>query len=339
MRSLNRKRPGFTLIEVLVAILIISLLVFIILPAVQSARENARKTQCINHLKQINAAILNFESTNRYLPTLCTGMFSGVGERNGALSIHYQILPFIEQKNLYDSINCPGNDFPQVIVFNVPNNRTALNTQIETFLCPSDRHFKVSNNNYRGNLGSKPFEIEGSTGIASQGGGGPFKFIYKTTISDIKDGLSNTAGISERLVGNGDLNSFDPKRDLWFTGIGSNDPIVTADILLKVCAIEVANPYRYHARFGEYWLSGYRSHTVYDHVLPPNAKFSDCTSDIFMHSPESFTSAGISARSHHYGGVNSGFMDGSVRFVKDSISLEVWRAMGTRNGTEAIDEF
>ena len=334
------KGNGFTLIEMLVSILIIGVLALLIIPAVQSSRESARRALCLSRMKQISAAIANFESSNRHLPTLLTGFV--IDSRhwfgNTTLSLHYQILPFLEQSVLFNSVNYQPND-KNSFFYNSAPNRTALNTRVENFLCPSDTPFGSPNNNYRANLGSEPFSSEDTENIGVHGGGGPFRIVLNTTYSDVKDGLSRTAGVSERVVGNGNKDKFIRSRDFWYSNIGSMNPRMTSDRLSEICGLAPPRPLGIHSRFGAYWLSGYRSFTIYDHVLPPNSQSPDCTSGSFSNSLETYTTAAIAARSYHVGGVHIGFMDGSVRFISDSININTWRALGTRNGDEQMTEF
>ena len=330
---------GFTLIELLVVTAIIGILAMIILPAIQSSREAARRVQCLSNLNQMNRAIQNFESANRHLPTLNTGFDRGkmgfVG--NGQLSLHYQVLPFLEQKPLYDSVNYQLNILTSVNNFDSIENKTAFETRVQIFLCPSDRQISVSGNNYRANLGPNPFFFENKE---IPGGGGPFKILETTRLSEISDGLSSTVGLSERLVGNGQQSRFDRTRDFWFSGYGTTDPLRTIQIFEEVCGLARPIPNYFNSRFGSNWLSGFsRSDTVYDHVFLPNSALPDCTTDEYMKFPDIYATAAVSARSSHSGGVHAGFMDGSVRFVKNSVSIAVWRAIASRAGKESVDSY
>lgn len=337
MQTIAARRSGLTLIELLVVISIIGVLVLLIMPAVQSSRETARRAECVNRLKQMGLAVSNFESANRHFPSLVPGIDLGAGRQvsNGELSFHFQVLPYLDQKPLFDAINFQPNVAALTNKFSHWVNKTALETQVNTFLCPSDRQFSTSGNNYRANLGPYPHFFEEQN---QPGGGGPFKMLVFTSVSEITDGLSTTAALSERIVGNGEHSKFNRSRDFWFSGAGGIDPDTTADEFLELCGLALAKPSVVHGRFGANWLSGYRSYTIYDHVFTPNASYPDCSSDVVMQPfPDSFSTASISARSWHSGGVHVAFMDGSVRFVKNAVSLQVWRAAATRAGNDRSD--
>lgn len=331
-------RRGMTLIEMLVVVSILGLLALLISSAVMSSREASRRVECLNRLKQIGLAIANFDSSNQYLPTLITSFGEGSNLRgNGMLSLHYQILPFLDHKPLFDSINFQKNSDLLSNYYNHSGNRTSLNTRVETFLCPSDRSFSISGNNYRGNLGPEPAQYESSI---IPGGRGPFKSLYTTRLSEITDGLSTTAGLSERLIGNGEDSFFDRSKDFWFSGFGSYDPVITSDRLIDVCGLAPKKPNYINSKLGRYWLAGYMSHTFYNHVFPPNSKTPDCTSsDLQEGFPDAFSIASMTARSAHLGGVHVGFMDGSIKFVKESVSINLWRAIATRAGNDSTDGF
>lgn len=232
----NRTARGFTLVELLVVIAIIGVLVALLLPAVQAAREAARRTSCVNNLKQMGLAAANYESARGVFPPgrlnpdwlLPNGTpraghtnYNTVppGHKAGNFSVHIWLLPFMEQSNVYDLID-----------FSVGQNKKMLNptnphfdayaTAQGLFLCPSDANPEriISENSYRSNLGgSTPYagaifddqtndydtQAESSEGFVS-GGNGAFSMGAKGLKSgEYSDGLSNTAFFSERLVGSG----------------------------------------------------------------------------------------------------------------------------------------
>ena len=328
------RKNGVTLIELLVVIGLVGLLAMMILPAIQSSRESARRSQCVNHLKQIGLGVANFESVNQKLPSLCMSddRAQYVDGYDALLSIHYRILPYIEERPLFDSINIHAAAIKKISSDDCFENRTVRNTRVDKFLCPSDQQVGYPGNNYRGNLGPYPHRFSHAE---TPGAGGPFEFMRDAPSTRITDGLSTTVGFSERLQGGGDDSRFDRSRDFWYAGFQpAHEATATPEQFLEYCGLAPARPLHTNMRFGKFWLPGIRPYTVYDHVFPPNPKIPDCSSDVLFLNPDSFNHAAVSARSNHPGGVHAGFMDGSVRFVKNSVSLSVWRAAATRAGKD-----
>jgi prepilin-type N-terminal cleavage/methylation domain-containing protein len=334
-------RRGMTLIELLAVISIIGLLSLLITSAVLASRESARRTQCVNHLKQIGTAIAQFESVHRVFPASVTDKSQAGKNFPGVelLSVHTQILPYLEQKTLYDSINFNPNETMKVPAYDNPLNVTAQETRVGMFLCPSDHISQLPGNSYRANIGPYPQDTEGDN-ILDRSGGGSFRALRPTTVSSITDGLSMTAGFSERLVGSGSQ-EFHRDLDLWYTGL--EDAIrgsVTSDELVEICAVAVRNPSDFFASLGRYWMPGRYADTTYNHVAKPNAPFPDCVmhQKLYEGRPP-LNDATLTARSRHSGGVHVMLMDASVRFVKDSIDLASWRALATRAGGETIGDY
>ncbi|MDX2039540.1 MAG: DUF1559 domain-containing protein [Isosphaeraceae bacterium] len=330
-------RRGFTLIELLVVILIIGILVGLTIPAVQASREAARLTACRSNLRQIGVALASHHSTLGHYP-------SGIGP-NGILiyqglrvygplfSTQYQLLPYLEATSLYNSANIGEKGTmprPFRVVTDHPANRTVLATKLSTFLCPSDSSSLVPGNNYRASTGPWPSWVENKTW---NGGGGVFPGDSPIREGEISDGSSQTVGFSERLRGGGSTR-FDRSRDMWFSSVSFLGFPETSDRMAALCGgLRRSNP-SFAERMGEYWLESSFYDTLYNHVMTPNTSSADCTIGSMLPaiSPGAFT-----ARSHHAGGVHCLFMDGSVRFVKDSIDLAVWRALSTRAGGERLD--
>lgn len=315
---MNRKPRGFTLVELLVVIAIIGILVALLLPAVQAAREAGRRSQCINNLKQfILAAQLHHDAKKALPPSKSQGT---------DYSTHAFLLPFMEQANVNNLIN-----------YNIdaddPGNAAAMATEIPIFNCPSDPQSSVpagwAGTSYRSNQGSGLLN-----GLPSASGpnsllpepNGPFiprKFL---TFAAIKDGLSNTAAFSEH--GKGDFNNaVSTYTDTFRPGTYPN----TADEAVTMCAAVDPNDLSKQgvSDVGAPWILGYHSVTNYFHVAPPN--FRSC-----MFPPGRIATT---AQSEHPGGVQVALCDGSARFVSDTININVWRAIGSRNGGEAVGDY
>ncbi|HUG89240.1 MAG TPA: DUF1559 domain-containing protein [Planctomycetaceae bacterium] len=327
MRARSAPRPrarGFTLIELLVVIAIIAVLVALLLPAVQQAREAARRTQCRNNLKQIGLALHNYESSLNVFPP-------GRLDWPYVYSPQAYLLPHLEQENLENLINYNvtffGADAPTW------PNAAAARISVRLYTCPSDSD-RVGGSpfgatSYVGNVGSG---LVADGNLATFGQPGPHAdgvFFEGSAIRfrDLKDGTSTTAAFSETLLGTGHPSPAgtlpqDPQREVLllpgstFTTAGNCQP---------------AGGTWWDER-GVRWIQGSYGYALYNHFYGPNAPAFDCTNQARTH-------ALTAARSVHAGGVNILMCDGSVRFAGDSIDLTIWRAIATRRGGEPLSDF
>jgi prepilin-type N-terminal cleavage/methylation domain-containing protein len=312
-----RSRNAFTLVELLVVIAIIGILVGLLLPAVQAAREAARRMQCGNNLKQISLAMLNYESANKRLPA----------GRTPAPAVHSafaSMLPFMEQNAVYNSIDF-SNTFSHV------NNDLARGAFIPTLLCPSDKINVIpiagwAGTNYRSNQGatilnSLPSTTPGGTNFGMPEPNGPMIPSTFRRIAAISDGLSNTAAFSEHGLGDFS-NAISSPTDTFRPGTYPNtlDEAVTQCNAVVVTDLSMQG----NSNVGAPWLSGGHTSTNYFHVAPPNGR--SC-----MFPPQRIAT---SAKSYHTGGVQVGRCDGSVGFVSQNIDLRAWRAFGSINEGE-----
>jgi prepilin-type processing-associated H-X9-DG protein len=251
------------------------------------------------------------------------------------------MLTFVDQVPLFHSVNLgpiphiEGNMLsPRGI-----ENATAYQTRVDVFLCPSDPMvggFPDGPVSYRYNVAmSYPYVHFNEPGRV-----GAFQVVTELRDADFKDGLSQTAGMSERLLGGGSEVRFDPVRDFWTAGtLGLSDD-TSDDSLLRVCRARTVTPGDFFGKMGFSWMTGAADTIWYNHVAPPNERSTDCalSSSISGSTPDDASYYTIAARSAHGGGVNVVMMDGSVRFVKDGIALATWRALGTRSGGEAVGD-
>jgi prepilin-type N-terminal cleavage/methylation domain-containing protein/prepilin-type processing-associated H-X9-DG protein len=388
-----RARSGFTLIELLVVISIIGVLIALLLPAVQSARESARRTQCVNNLKQLGIATISYVTSANVLPSqtldnvIPTGAIGG-GKGGGApftlqwfTSWTAGLLPNLDQQAMYSALNFSVPMFEYAAPIYGANTTVAL-TSISTFLCPSESlgktpsyaasaagftgQFAVSN--YAGNYGG-PANIRACSGTIVPVTGNNLVFASMTMngetapktagpvrIQAVTDGAANTALYSEHLLFFASVGGvMDPsvtpggnngKRGLFPTTVSVVlDQANSANALAFVGACKalpkttVASS---DSAFGWAWLLSLdyaTANNAYTHVMPPNSV--SCTGAT---TPTAFTNnptwggvaAAITATSNHPGGVNVTFGDGSVKFIKDSIDVQTWWALGTRNGKEII---
>jgi len=325
---------AFTLIELLVVIAIIAVLIALLLPAVQAAREAARRSQCINNMKQIGLAMHNYVAANGGLPPakIYSGSCTRLNPGNGLVlntTAFTMILGFIEQASLYNAYNfsqasnnaawTAGNT---TVVGSAYVNTTVVGTLVASYVCPSDTQPQVVNDtntspanpywrqqamrsNYLLNAGTyTDYDCPGAALVQpTMNARGTFYNDISTSLADVKDGTSNTFLVGESVQG----------------------------------------PSHFSNSYGPYWGSG--THTaVHGRILPPsNAQAAACLpngySGIFYP-----TAAPASQKlpyawvfsSQHPGGVNMVMTDGSVRFIKNTINLYTWWGLATIGGGEVI---
>ncbi len=313
---MHRRSPrrAFTLIELLVVIAIIAVLIALLLPAVQAAREAARRMQCVNNLKQIGLAAHNYHDRVGALPG------AELAYNVTSFSALTHLLGSMEQTTVYNSINfsMPNGD---------PTNNTALVTRVNTFICPSDvadPHPEYGGQtNYMAEMGSWIVWMQASgpnAGLAPPNG--MFYGDSATRIADVTDGTSNTGLFSERILADFNTGIVSPIADVFFSPA---QPTTVAAAVQACQAINIYDPASAFPLFmGAPWINGQH---VFLNVTTPNTRSCGFFSALRAAMPPS---------SRHSGGVNFLLADGSVRFVKDSVSPTVWSALGTRNGGEII---
>ena len=354
-----RHSRGFTLIELLVVIAIIGVLIALLLPAVQAAREAARRSQCVNNLKQIGLALHNYHSVhNSFPPGSCSTTVIGGGVSNGwgNWSAQAMLLPYLEQRAVANATN-----------FMVPNlsntgqgqeaNTTASTTVINGFLCPSDSPFPGGNNffgrpspgcNYFASLGPGMNQYGNNTLCRPPG-------IFEVVGTcygerDIRDGTSNTIAYSEWRVGDNDNTKRSLPQDIYennviVPGVGGNtqndpnwlvqnNPVGFATWIAQ-CGQKAASMSTHRSFIGQFWCEGLFGRTLGNTCLPPNPPYPNCAD--FQWGGDTDGAWGVfGMSSYHSGGANALFADGSVKFLKSSTNMTVIWAIGTRNGGEAV---
>jgi prepilin-type processing-associated H-X9-DG protein len=323
------------LIELLVVIAIIAVLIALLLPGVQAAREAARRIQCTNNLKQLGLALANYEGVAGVLPPSLVVAGNGAGYWSNGWSIHGRLLPFLEQGAAFSSINFTLN-------YSAPENTTVSQVSLSSFLCPSEvrpdpkvtatSRFGVANYNWA----SGDWYVWGglNAGAGNRGAFGPNR---SRRLAELTDGLSQTAVASEVKAYQGVLSGC----DLSTVREPGSIPPPTADPYVAVpeyrsgaCTLRTTA----HAE----WVDGQALETGFTTAWPPNRAILAGTSaidvDLVGRGEKSGgpTYAAITARSYHPGGVNALFGDGSVRFVKSTINGVTWRALGSVQSGEVV---
>ena len=335
---MSTRERGFTLIELLVVIAIIAILIALLLPAVQMAREAARRSQCVNNLKQIGLAIHNYHDDFRAFPP--GSMFCSPDPVLGSIPSHWSghalILPYLEQSGIYGSINFAlpvwgGLGAPP---YNVDVHATVRMQRLEVFLCPSDQNPGTGSsgygpNNYMANWGV--FHLDGLFQAVVWPGG-------TITVAKVTDGLSNTAAFAECIKGDDSTGIRDRRTKVFdlatLSGAGNCRSMTDQEILQHAdqCASLNTQATTYSSVKGAWWGFGMPGWTGYRHRTGPNQNACNCL-------PSGFWLGPITASSEHPGGVNVLLADGSVRWVGDAIDLGIWRAMGTRDRSEQVDRY
>ncbi|QDU74852.1 putative major pilin subunit [Bremerella volcania] len=342
------KRTGFTLVELLVVIAIIGVLIALLLPAVQQAREAARRMQCTNNQKQLGLAFHNYHDTYNTLPAMNYRAGNGASIYQGYSAL-VRILPFIEQGNLYDQLKVSSGDFYEA--WGATSNRSVRQTRVEAFLCPSDIAFPqiLGTDSWKDGPGCNYAVSYGSSNQwanpDTQNGmfRGPVKVdssgnelaAPELGFNSVTDGLSNTLMTSEHLTGdnNDDQlangNTSEPR-------IGSDVPTwqypTQADIdsFGANCASQTAH----NGENGQHWMMPVPTQTTFNTIAPPNWKYPNCqesSSGIASDRDGVYT-----ARSRHPGGVLVTRGDASASFIPETIDLKTWQYFGGRDDGNTV---
>jgi prepilin-type N-terminal cleavage/methylation domain-containing protein/prepilin-type processing-associated H-X9-DG protein len=331
-KTTKRPRTAFTLVELLVVIAIVGILVALLLPAIQAVREAARRAACANNMRQIGLATHNYHSAWDYFPS---GSVAKPYPKAPSTPWNFYrwsglalVSPYMENNAAYEKLDL--NIPLYSVTFSVsPENVEGARILSPAFLCPSDSATRVhpgfGPTNYAFNTGSgagggTPFDTDGTFYVNSQ-----------TTLTEISDGSSNTVAISESILGNTLTDNRDPQTAYRFTFAAP----------LTDFAASNAPSWNYADGRGFSWVNGEYRTTLYNHYQTPNSATHDCIAAKLSGGPDTiYTPFGWrAARSRHSGGVNAMRADGSTSFFADSIELQVWKSLATRDGGEVLGDF
>jgi prepilin-type processing-associated H-X9-DG protein len=352
---MRRPPRGFSSNDLLAVIMVAGIGLMLWLAAVQRAREANRRARCINNLKQIGVALQQYHATHGCYPLGVTASYNPMSQavntnaRTASAPTDWsgwsavaQMLPYLDQTPIYNSINF---DFDPVVNGQQPFNQTALEAKVNMFLCPADPYAgRRSLNSYYASVGTNAqASAHNTTGV--------FGYQQLCRASDVTDGQANTVAFAEGLSGNGQAIRY---RGNGVVNFGTSFPdadTATAERFpdqvvanLQACNGGLSGPRARVASIsgnrGQRWAWGCEAMSLFNTIVPPNSTeypFNQCRYSCpgcFLEDADH--SDIVNASSYHLGGANALFCDGNVRFIKGSMAMRTWWALGTRSSGDAV---
>ncbi len=318
-RANHNANRAFTLVELLTTIAVISIIVALLLPAVQAARQAARRSQCASNLRQFGIAIEGYNTSNQVLPQ---------GADAQGFSPHTVLLPYLEQTNLYDGLN-----FWIEVSISAGANHTVGMTKVAAFLCPSDYPVSAPTKQDFGDQGRTNYACNGGYVKTDQSSNGVFvdrtvpQAARLTSATSVTDGLSGTVAMTEWVLSEKNLALGDRLSSVFDLGGKISGLASVANACREASATDLPT----NASKPCFWMRGTYGYTIMNFVLTPFGN--TCSLD------GTIADGALTAAARHFNSVNVLFLDGHVNNMSEDVNREVWRAISTRSGGEVAGEF